>query len=192
MGSALDDPSWWIAGLAWAGWLLFGNGRVRLSAADRVADRGTFGVAWAVLLASLGMALLLAVLWPAGTISGPSWIPRVSGALVAGAGLAIRGWAIRALGSSFTQVVTTRSDQLLVTSGPYRYVRHPGYAGSLATLTGLGLTLGNCGSLFVLTIGTLIAHLPRIHVEERALEELFGDPYRQFERKRKRLIPGVW
>jgi protein-S-isoprenylcysteine O-methyltransferase Ste14 len=57
--------------------------------------------------------------------------------------------------------------------------RHPGYAGSQVTLTGLGLTLGNWGSLVVLSAGTLIAHLPRIRVGERGQE-------------RKRLIPGVW
>lgn len=192
MDRPLDDPSWWIAGLAWAGWLALGNGRTRLSAADHVQDRGTFRFAWAVLLSSLGIASLLALSWPAGTMSGPSWIPRVAGALIAGCGIAVREWSVRTLGSSFTQIVTTAHDRALVAWGPYRYVRHPGYAGSLATLTGLGITLGNWGSFGVLAVGTFIAHLPRIRVEEAVLEETFGDRYRQFERERKRLIPGIW
>ncbi len=190
--SALDDPSLWLAGLAWGGWLLLGNGRTRLWPSDRVRDRGTLGFAWATLLGSLGLAWLSAIAWPAAAIDGPLWVPRVAGASLAGLGIALRAWAIRALGASFTQVVAVRAGQELVTAGPYRYVRHPGYAGSLLSLAGLGLTLGNWGSLVILVAGTVVGHLPRIRVEERALEEQFGDAYRRFEHERKRLIPGVW
>jgi protein-S-isoprenylcysteine O-methyltransferase Ste14 len=190
--TALDELSWGIAGLAWAGWLLLGNARMRLSPADLVQDRWTFVLVWGVLLTSLGLAVLLAVAWPAGTIQGPAWAPRVAGSCVAGLGIALREWAIRTLGSSFTQIVVTRADQVLVSTGPYRLVRHPGYAGTLLTLTGLSLTLGNWGSVAVLSVGTLVAHVPRMRVEERVLEGQFGDAYREFEHGRKRLIPGVW
>ncbi len=41
-------------------------------------------------------------------------------------------------------------------------------------------------------VGFFAAHVPRIRVEERALEESLGEPYLELERTRKRLIPGVW
>ncbi len=140
---ALEDVGMGAAALAWLGWLLLGNGRTRLSSADQVRDHGTFAFAWLMLLASLGLALLSSTSCPAATIPGPPWAARMAGACVAAPGIALREWAVRTLGDSFTQIVALRTDQALVTGGPYRFVRHPGYAGTLLTLAGLGLTLGN-------------------------------------------------
>jgi protein-S-isoprenylcysteine O-methyltransferase Ste14 len=44
----------------------------------------------------------------------------------------------------------------------------------------------------MMVVGFFAAHLPRIRVEERALEQSLGEPYIEFERTRKRLIPFVW
>jgi len=60
------------------------------------------------------------------------------------------------------------------------------------SLVGLALTLGNWLSVVLVVIGFFAAHLPRIRVEERVLEENLGDEYREYERTRRRLIPGVW
>lgn len=188
----LDEVSFWCAMIAWAGWLLLATGRTRLGPGDRRRDGGTLAIAWATLLVSLAAAILLAFARPDLDLPGPQWAARLAGAVLAGLGTGLRLWAIRALGASFTQVVVIRDDQHLVAAGPYRFVRHPGYAGTLLTLAGLAMTLDNWASLAILSIGTFIGHLPRIRVEERALEEQFGDDYRQFARARKRLIPGVW
>jgi protein-S-isoprenylcysteine O-methyltransferase Ste14 len=57
--------------------------------------------------------------------------------LVAGAGL--RWWSFWALGQYFTFTVNVSSDQQVVTAGPYRVLRHPGYAGGLLAMIGIGV-----------------------------------------------------
>lgn len=188
----LDEMSWGIAALAWAGWLVMGNARSRLSSSDRNEDAGTFGFALGTLLVGMATGVVLAITWPAGSMPGSAAAWRIGGGAVAALGVALREWAIRTLGASFTQLVTVSDEQSLVTSGPYRYVRHPGYAGTILTLIGLGMTLGNAGSVLALGLAALVAHLPRMRVEERALEKRFGDRYRAFARDRQRLIPHVW
>jgi protein-S-isoprenylcysteine O-methyltransferase Ste14 len=57
---------------------------------------------------------------------------------------------------------------------------------------GFGLTLANWASLAALTVLPLLGLLPRIGVEEAALERSLGDSYRSYEAETRRLIPGVW
>jgi protein-S-isoprenylcysteine O-methyltransferase Ste14 len=107
-------------------------------------------------------------------------------------GVALRQWAARTLGRFFTQSVMIREGHRLITSGPYRWVRHPGYTGLLVSLVGLAFTLGNWLGVVLVVVGFFAAHIPRITVEERVLEVGLGDAYREYERTRKRLIPYVW
>ena len=112
------------------------------------------------------------------------------GLLVAVAGIALRWWAVMTLGRFFTTRVMTRTDQTVVQSGPYRWVRHPSYTGALMTV--LGVLLCN---LNWLSLACFVVALPgfayRIRVEERALESALGEPYRDYERRTKRLVPFV-
>jgi protein-S-isoprenylcysteine O-methyltransferase Ste14 len=85
-----------------------------------------------------------------------------------------------------------RTGHRLVTTGPYRAVRHPGYAGILLSLLGLALTLGNWLSVLLIVVGFCVAHVPRIRAEEAVLAAQLGETYLTFARTRKRLIPGVW
>jgi protein-S-isoprenylcysteine O-methyltransferase Ste14 len=62
----------------------------------------------------------------------------------------------------------------------------------MLVMTGIGLAYGNWLSLALCTVLPLAAYVTRIHVEERALEEALGDAYRQYERGKARLVPGVW
>lgn len=96
------------------------------------------------------------------------------------------------LGLFFTRSILIRVGHRVVTSGPYRFVRHPAYAAVLVSLAGLALTLGNWLSVAAMLIGFFLAHVPRIMWEEAALEASLGDEYRAFARTRKRLIPGIW
>jgi protein-S-isoprenylcysteine O-methyltransferase Ste14 len=58
--------------------------------------------------------------------------------------------------------------------------------------TGIGIALGSWGSALVLALVTLAVYGYRIHVEERALLSALGEPYRDFTRGRKRLIPFIY
>ncbi len=82
--------------------------------------------------------------------------------------------------------------QPLRPAGPYRFLRHPAYAGFL--VTGLGLVLGytslwGCAALLLIL---LPAVLWRVHVEERLLLAYLGPQFGEYASKTKRLIPGVW
>jgi protein-S-isoprenylcysteine O-methyltransferase Ste14 len=111
-----------------------------------------------------------------------------SGLVLMLGGLVLRWYAVAALGPAFTVTVGTRAEQRVVARGPYRWVRHPSYAGSLLTILGVLLCATNLVSLpaFVLP---LAAYAYRIHVEERALVDGLGDEYRDYMRRTRRLIP---
>jgi protein-S-isoprenylcysteine O-methyltransferase Ste14 len=155
-------------------------------------DRGSYemliGVLWIGLLLGFGIAAL--VPWAAiPFLRRPLFWLGIAGILV---GVAWRWYAIRVLGRFFTRDVATQMGQTVVQEGPYRLIRHPAYSGTLLTLLGIGLTLGNWLALLVVLIGGVIGHLYRVHVEEQALVAALGEPYRAYMRRTRRFIPFVW
>jgi protein-S-isoprenylcysteine O-methyltransferase Ste14 len=111
------------------------------------------------------------------------------GLLVAGIGL--RAYATRTLGRSFTLEVMTRPEQVVVDSGPYRWIRHPAYSGSLLTVLGILICATNWLSLACLA-PVLVGYGYRIAIEESALALDMGQPYRRYMRRTKRLIPFLF
>ena len=107
-------------------------------------------------------------------------------------GGAFRQWAVLALGQFFTVQVRVRSDQTVVDTGPYRWVRHPSYTGIITSFVGIGVALENWLSLAALLVIPTIGLVVRIRVEERVLLDALGEPYRQFSVSRARLIPKLW
>ncbi len=81
--------------------------------------------------------------------------------------------------------------QRVVSTGPYRYVRHPMYAGAILFFLGTPLLLGSWCGLAVTPIWIILLAL-RILVEERTLRDGL-EGYREYmARVRYRLIPGIW
>jgi protein-S-isoprenylcysteine O-methyltransferase Ste14 len=142
--------------------------------------------------ASLVGAVAAAIWVPSAALPYDPWLTVGLGAVLVGLGIALRQWAARTLGRSFTRSIVIREGHRVVTAGPYRFVRHPGYAGVLVSMVGLGLTLGSWLSVVILVLGFFLGHVPRIRAEEAALEASLGEEYRELERTRQRLIPGVW
>jgi protein-S-isoprenylcysteine O-methyltransferase Ste14 len=93
----------------------------------------------------------------------------------------------------FSTVVRIQTDRghAVCDSGPYRIVRHPGYAGSLPPLLGIVLALGSVWTLIPAAMALIISVI-RTALEDRTLqEELPG--YRDYARRvRYRLIPGIY
>lgn len=116
----------------------------------------------------------------------------IIGVAIAWTGLAIRWWAFVALGRYFTIKVMTSPDQPVITTGPYRFVRHPGYSGLVLILFGIGVLFGNWIGLAGIVVLPLVGLVYRIFVEERALTAALGGAYRTFASSRQRLIPHVW
>lgn len=115
-----------------------------------------------------------------------------SGIVLMLAGAAFRWYAIRVLGRYFTRDVAISPGQTVVRTGPYRYVRHPSYSGSLVTMLGIGVTLTNWLSLLVIVLIGLLGYGYRIRVEEAALRRGLGDAYVHYAQSTKRLIPFVF
>jgi protein-S-isoprenylcysteine O-methyltransferase Ste14 len=113
------------------------------------------------------------------------------GILIIWGGLLIRWWAIHSLGKYFTVVVAVKAGQKLVKNGPYKYVRHPSYTGSLLVGIGLGFGLGNWIGLAVILILPCISYLLRAVVEERVMVSSFGNDYLIYMSQTSRFIPFI-
>jgi protein-S-isoprenylcysteine O-methyltransferase Ste14 len=88
--------------------------------------------------------------------------------------------------------VSITQDHRIIRKGIYRFVRHPAYAGSLLSFFGLGLCLANYFSILIIFLPICSAFLYRIHVEEKALIDNFGNEYINYCASTKRLIPGIF
>jgi protein-S-isoprenylcysteine O-methyltransferase Ste14 len=107
-------------------------------------------------------------------------------------GLALTVWAYRTLGRFFSLEVQTQNDHRVIESGPYRLVRHPGYAGVMFGFVGLGLAAQSWVSALVLLVATTAALAYRTRVEETFMLAELGDRYAVYMARTKRLVPYVW
>jgi protein-S-isoprenylcysteine O-methyltransferase Ste14 len=132
----------------------------------------------------------------AASVAPSPMLPRrtavLVGVLLAWPGLLLRWWSFVALGRYFTLVLGTSPDQMVVTRGPYRILRHPGYSGLFLVVVGCAFMVGNAVGVVASTAVVLVALVHRIGIEERALTEALGESYREFARSRARLVPFVW
>ncbi len=89
-------------------------------------------IAWRTVLGVFGfLAILVAGPWEYTHMTGPlprDGLPAWCGIALFAAGIAINVWAMATLRSLYTVRISVQGEHRLVTSGPYRYVRHPGYA----------------------------------------------------------------
>ena len=121
----------------------------------------------------------------------PLWLSIVGFIFIA-FGYAFAAWAL-AENRFFSSVVRIQTDRghLVCDTGPYRFVRHPGYAGSMLPLFGIVLALGSVWTLIPAAVATIIGVI-RTALEDQTLqEELLG--YRDYaQRVRYRLIPWIY
>jgi len=139
------------------------------------------------LIAAIYLAFSLSL---AGIALLPDW-PFYPGIALMFLGIFIRQWSIALLGGFFSALVSVQEGQTIIRKGPYRYVRHPSYAGAIMIMAGMGLALRSWGAVLVLLLASCIVYGYRIHVEERALVAKFGDEYRAYMKETKMLVPFV-
>lgn len=114
---------------------------------------------------------------------------RWFGAGLSAVALPLFYWTFRTLDRNVTGTASVREDATLVTSGPYRYVRHPLYTVAALFWTGLMLLLGLWVLLPVgLVVGTYISR--RTPVEEANLRERFGETYDEYAADTGRYLPS--
>jgi protein-S-isoprenylcysteine O-methyltransferase Ste14 len=97
-------------------------------------------------------------------------------------------WTFQTLGKNLTDTVVTRQEHTLVTTGPYRYVRHPFYLSFLIAVIGGSIVTANW-YLFLSSLLPFVFLVARTRIEEEKLVERFGDEYRQYMAKTGRFWP---
>jgi protein-S-isoprenylcysteine O-methyltransferase Ste14 len=122
--------------------------------------------------------------------SGTTW--HIAGAMIFAVGLGIFGWAI-ITNAYFSTAVRIQSDrgQTVCRAGPYRFVRHPGYIGTILQSLGIPFLLGSLWAL-IPGITAAILMIIRTSLEDRTLQvELPG--YQEYVHEvHYRLVPGIW
>ena len=121
----------------------------------------------------------------------PAWL-HITGIFLIALGYAFAAWAFveNRFFSSMMRIQTDRG-HVVCDSGPYRIVRHPGYAGNLLALPGVVLALDSAWTLISVGVALIVAVI-RTALEDRTLQaELPG--YQEYtQRVRYRLVPGVY
>ncbi len=154
-------------------------------------DRGTASqIIWSIYFTQLSVLIEAAYFrYP----QSVSWSALTTLALVLMvAGLAIRTWAVFTLGGYFTWHISTQKDQTIIKTGPYAFVRHPGYFGAFLTYASTALFLKAWFSFALSLIVLLYAFLRRIYYEEEKLKHDLGSQYGSYCRNVRRFIPGIW
>jgi protein-S-isoprenylcysteine O-methyltransferase Ste14 len=163
-------------------WMRSGDASVKSASKDRSNLTNFALIPVAAISIALGYARI-AVL--------PHWLFYPGLALfVLGMGFTVS--AYRTLGRFFSLTVRVQTDHRVVETGPYRFIRHPGYVGVIVGFLGLGLALQSWVSVLLLLVATSSALAYRLYVEEKFMVAELGDEYVQYMRRSKRLIPYVW
>ena len=105
-------------------------------------------------------------------------------------GLILRSWAVASLGRWFTWNITSQPGQALVTNGPYRLIRHPGYAGAWLMFVGTCVLLRSYWAALVASTLLFTAFSRRIRHEESLMLATFPE-YETYQRRTGSLVPRI-
>ncbi|EHJ52692.1 methyltransferase family protein [Streptococcus macacae] len=166
----------------------FIKNRTKTNGSDNSQDKGTRYVIIISIVLSIAMLNNPFKI----TILLPEWGIYL-GIILMLCGIILRVYAINYLGKAFTLNVQTTDEQELVRSGPYALVRNPAYSGTIISILGLAFVTLNVFSILLVLIVLSIGYAIRIHTEEQALQEHFGNAYHIYCQKVKyRLFPYIW
>ena len=154
------------------------------------ADDSSLRMLWITIMVAMTAGILVSSRAPGAVIASRAvfWV----GCALFGLGLALRWYSIVYLGRFFTVNVAIHSGHEVIDTGPYRFIRHPSYAGALLAFLGLALSLANWWSLVLIVVPVLWAFVRRMSVEESALANALGAPYIQYMGRTKRLAPLIY
>ena len=144
----------------------------------------------------MGMAIILLPISPLLNWLGIGeicilWI-SILGLFFGIAGLITRYIAFTTLGRFFSRTLREAENHTLITTGVYKYIRHPGYLSDLLIFIGTAWAMSNLIPVITIPITFAAAYTYRIHIEEKMLIEIFGEQYREYRSTSKRLIPFVF
>lgn len=142
-----------------------------------------------VLLAAFTLYLIYPSWMALLTFPLPPWL-RWMGAGLSLAGILFIAVVQHFLGKQWSTSLELGTDHELVTSGPYRLIRHPMYTGMI--VMGVGFALSTASWIFVALCVIGVFLILRVRKEERMMIGRFGDEYLNYMRRTKRLIPFVY
>jgi protein-S-isoprenylcysteine O-methyltransferase Ste14 len=118
----------------------------------------------------------------------PLWV-RWVGVLLGLVAVPSALWVFTSIGRNVSETVLTKRDHALVTTGPYRWVRHPLYTTGAVLLLSIGLMAANWFILLFALLAIVSLRLAVIPLEERELVSKFGDRYRRYMARTGGLLP---
>lgn len=120
----------------------------------------------------------------------PEWL-RWVGVTAGFVSVPLLYWLFKSIGKNISQTVGTRKEHQLVTSGPYRWIRHPLY--SVGTMMALSIALiASNWFIAAAVVGALVMLLVRLPKEEENLIKRFGSEYEEYMARTGRLLPKLW
>jgi protein-S-isoprenylcysteine O-methyltransferase Ste14 len=158
--------------------------------APHYADPGIFGV----MISSLVMIMISLVAFPLTILTLKHQevrdLPIIIGGAFALAGLTLSLWAQWALGPNWVGGIGTQKKHQLVANGPYRFIRHPMYAGMLVSTIGVGVLSWNI-FILVACLNFSGAFAIRAISEERVLSQKLGKRYAAYKSRTGMFIPRL-
>ncbi|HVN16604.1 MAG TPA: isoprenylcysteine carboxylmethyltransferase family protein [Anaerolineales bacterium] len=164
---------------------------IRVDPKAKVNDRNSSLVLSVCIWLSVFLGVWIAYLQTQFTVTWEGGIVFSIGIVLMLTGVVFRWYSISILGKYFSQKVAVRPGQKVIQDGPYRLIRHPSYSGSILTMFGAGLAFTNWLSLVAVMVLALIGYGYRIWVEEMTLISELGEPYREYMKHTKRIIPFI-
>lgn len=123
------------------------------------------------------------------TITNDPWLQAI-GLVVFLSGLALAIWARRYLGQNWGMPMSEKADPELVTTGPYRRVRHPIYSGIILAMVGTAIAVSWFWLIAVVLLGAYFVY--SAVMEEKYMASVFPDTYPAYKRSTKMLLPFVF
>ena len=173
--------------------------RARTSRPGPEDRKSTLAVSVCASVPVLGFALAIKATSSGGMTITPRWfrsavlpgLPFTAwlGVVLGICGLGLRLWAVLRLRERYTKTLLVQHEQSIERGGPYRWVRHPGYLGSLLVLDGIALASGNWVTLGASLVVTGVAYAYRIKVEDEMLTSALGAPYAAYRGEVRALVP---
>lgn len=121
----------------------------------------------------------------------PDWA-RWIGIICFGFGMVLFWWVHKTLGKNWSPLLEIRKDHKLIAEGPYKYVRHPMYTVIWIWVLFQGIVLSNWAVIIIGILTWSILYFVRLPDEEKMMIEKFGQEYKDYMRKTKKIIPRVY
>jgi protein-S-isoprenylcysteine O-methyltransferase Ste14 len=107
-------------------------------------------------------------------------------------GFMVRIYSILTLKQYFTYSVAKVENHKIISTGLYKFIRHPGYLGQLIIFLGISISISNWLSILLMMIPVSLGYLYRIKVEEKFMTDQLGNDYRNYQEQTKKIIPMVY